>query len=120
MGKIKKALNIFGTPVCKIKVGERALIAETNGSTRQTSVVKQVREITDSKICFETQNTFYTLFIRTVSLDGAAVQAKILCLSLMQTQLQLFLISKSFFSNPGLEVIRNETTWKPCCCRSKP
>ncbi|MDO4650888.1 MAG: hypothetical protein Q4B26_19805 [Eubacteriales bacterium] len=73
MENIKKALNIFGIPVCEIKVGERALIAETDGSTRQTSVVEQVQETTDSKICFETQNTFYTLFIRTVSLDGAAV-----------------------------------------------
>ena len=73
MEKIKKALNIFGTPVCEIKVGERALIAETDGSTRQTSVVEQVQETTDSMICFETQSTFYTLFIRTVSLDSAAV-----------------------------------------------
>ncbi len=73
MKNIKKALNIFGIPVCEIKVGERALIAETNGSTRQTSVVEQVKETTDSKICFETQNTFYTLFIRSISLGGVVL-----------------------------------------------
>ncbi len=74
MDKIKKALNIFGTPVYEIKIGERALIAETDGCTRHTSVVENVQEVTDNKVCFETRNTYYTLFVQASPLmDGAAV-----------------------------------------------
>lgn len=74
MKNIKKALNIYGTPIYDIKIGERALIAETDGCTRHTSVVEGLQEVTDTRICFETRNTFYTLFIKTSPLmEGIAI-----------------------------------------------
>ena len=57
----KKEITITGSAVNPIKVGEAALIAESDGSTRRTSVVMSVEEISDTEVRFETRNTFYTL-----------------------------------------------------------
>lgn len=57
----KKEITITGSAVNPIKVGEQALIAESDGSTRKTSVVVHVEEISDTEVRFETQNSIYTL-----------------------------------------------------------
>lgn len=57
----KKEITIIGSAVNPITVGEVALIAESDGSTRRTSVVVSVEEISDTEVRFETQNSIYTL-----------------------------------------------------------
>ena len=57
----KKEITITGSVVNPITVGEVALIAESDGSTRRTSVVVNVEEISDTEVRFETQNSIYTL-----------------------------------------------------------
>lgn len=57
----KKEITITGSAVNPITVGEVALIAECDGSTRRTSVVVNVEEISDTEVRFETQNSIYTL-----------------------------------------------------------
>ena len=57
----KKEITITGSAVNPITVGEVALIAESDGSTRKTSVVINVEEISDTEVKFETQNSIYTL-----------------------------------------------------------
>lgn len=57
----KKEITITGSAVSPITVGEAALIAESDGSTRRTTVVLSVEEISDTEVKFETQNTLYTL-----------------------------------------------------------
>ena len=57
----KKEITITGTAVNPITVGEVALIAESNGSTRRTSVVMNVEEISNTEVRFETRNSLYTL-----------------------------------------------------------
>lgn len=57
----KKEITITGSAVNPIKVDEQALIAESDGSTRKTSVVVNVEEISDTEVRFETQNSIYTL-----------------------------------------------------------
>ena len=57
----QKEITITGSAVNPIKVGEVALIAESDGSTRRTSVVVSVEEISDTEVRFETQNSIYTL-----------------------------------------------------------
>ena len=57
----KKELTITGSAVNPIKVGEPAIIAESDGSTRKTSVVVNVEEISDTEVRFETRNSIYTL-----------------------------------------------------------
>jgi len=57
----KKEITITGSAINPIKVGEQALIAESDGSTRKTSVVVNVEEISDTEVRFETQNSIYTL-----------------------------------------------------------
>jgi len=57
----KKEITITGSAVNPITVGEVALIAESDGSTRRTSVVVNVEEISDTEVRFETQNSIYTL-----------------------------------------------------------
>lgn len=57
----KKEITITGSAVSPITVGEVALIAESDGSTRRTTVVLSVEEISDTEVKFETQNTIYTL-----------------------------------------------------------
>ncbi|MBR3994987.1 MAG: hypothetical protein Q4A54_14745 [Parabacteroides sp.] len=57
----KKEITITGSAVNPITVGEVALIAESDGSTRKTSVVVNVEEISDTEVKFETQNSIYTL-----------------------------------------------------------
>lgn len=57
----KKEITITGTAINPITIGEMALIAESNGSTRRTSVVVSVEEISDTEVRFETQNSIYTL-----------------------------------------------------------
>lgn len=57
----KKEIIITGSAVNPITVGEVALIAESDGSTRRTSVVVNVEEISDTEVRFETQNSIYTL-----------------------------------------------------------
>lgn len=57
----KKEITITGSAVSPITVGEVALIAESDGSTRRTTMVLSVEEISDTEVKFETQNTLYTL-----------------------------------------------------------
>ena len=57
----KKEITITGSAINPITVGEVALIAESDGSTRRTSVVVNVEEISDTEVRFETQNSIYTL-----------------------------------------------------------
>lgn len=57
----KKEITITGSAVNPITVGEVALIAESDGSTRRTSVVVSVEEISDTEVRFETKNSIYTL-----------------------------------------------------------
>lgn len=57
----KKEITITGSAVNPITVGEVAIIAESDGSTRKTSVVVSVEEISDTEVRFETQNNIYTL-----------------------------------------------------------
>lgn len=57
----KKEITITGSAVNPITVGEVALIAESDGSTRRTSVVVNVEEISDTEVRFENQNSIYTL-----------------------------------------------------------
>ena len=57
----KKEITITGSAVNPITVGEVALIAESDGSTRRTSVVVNVEEISGTEVRFETQNSIYTL-----------------------------------------------------------
>ena len=57
----KKEITITGSAVNPIKVGEAALIAESDGSTRRTSVVVSVVNNSDAEVRFETQNSIYTL-----------------------------------------------------------
>ena len=57
----KKEITITGSAVNPIKVGEAALIAESDGSTRRTSVVVSVENKSDAEVRFETQNSIYTL-----------------------------------------------------------
>lgn len=57
----KKEITITGSAVNPITVGEVALIAESDGSTRRTSVVVNAEEISDTEVRFETQNSIYTL-----------------------------------------------------------
>ena len=57
----KKEITITGSAVNPITVGEVALIAESDGSTRKTSVVVNVEEISDTEVRFETRNSIYTL-----------------------------------------------------------
>ena len=56
----KKEITITGSAVNPITVGEVALIAESDGSTRRTSVVVNVEEISETEVRFETQNSIYT------------------------------------------------------------
>ncbi len=57
----KKEITIIGSAVNPITVGEVALIAESDGSTRRTSVVISVENNSDTEVRFETQNSIYTL-----------------------------------------------------------
>lgn len=57
----KKEIKITGTAVHPITVGEVAIITESDGSIRRTSVVVNVEKISDSEIRFETQNSIYYL-----------------------------------------------------------
>lgn len=57
----KKEISITGSAVNPIKIGESAIISESDGSTRKTSVVVSVEEISDTEVRFETQNSIYTL-----------------------------------------------------------
>lgn len=60
----KKEIRITGSAVYPITVGENAIISEPDGSTRRTSVVVNVEEISDSEIKFETQNSIYYLRLK--------------------------------------------------------
>lgn len=57
----KKEITITGSAVNPITVGEVALIAESDGSTRRTSVVVSVENNSDAEVRFETKNSIYTL-----------------------------------------------------------
>ena len=57
----KKEIRITGSAVYPITVGENAIISESDGSTRRTSVVVSVEKISESEIRFETQNSIYYL-----------------------------------------------------------
>lgn len=57
----KKEITITGSAIHPITVGEAALIAESDGSTRRTSVVLSVEQISNTEVKFETKNSLYTL-----------------------------------------------------------
>ena len=57
----KKEITITGSAVIPITVGEVAFIAESDGSTRRTSVVVSIESNSDEEVRFETQNSIYTL-----------------------------------------------------------
>lgn len=61
---VKKEFKITGVSAYPIKVGEAAIIFESNGSARRTSTVVSVENISDSEIKFETKNSIYYLNIR--------------------------------------------------------
>ena len=60
----KKEIRITGSVVYPITVGKNAIISESDGSTRRTSVVVKVEEISDSEIKVETQNSIYYLRLK--------------------------------------------------------
>lgn len=59
--KVKKELTITGKAVYPIEVGQYALIAESDGSTRRTSKVLSVSNEENGTTTFETENTLYHL-----------------------------------------------------------
>ena len=62
--KLKKELSITGTAVYPIEVGQYALIAESDGSTRRTSRVLSVTQEKNGETTFETENTLYHLITK--------------------------------------------------------
>ncbi len=66
----KKEITIIGSAVNPITVGEVALIAESDASTRKTSVVVSAEEISDTEARFETKNSIYTLCNQKSNLIG--------------------------------------------------
>ena len=60
----KKIIRIAGTATQPIEVGQSAVIAESNGSIRRTSMVVNVENVSGSEVKFETQNSIYYLKLK--------------------------------------------------------
>ncbi len=57
----KKIIELIGTVVYPITVGEPAIIQELSGMTRKTSTVLKIETKSDKEIRFETRNSIYCL-----------------------------------------------------------
>ena len=71
MNNTKKILEITGSLVYPITVGESAFVHEAEG-IRRTSTVLSMEKISRSELCFETQNTKYLLHISS-EMEASAV-----------------------------------------------
>ena len=60
MNKPKKMLEITGSLIYPITIGESAFIHEAEG-IRRTSTVLSMEKMSQSEVCFETRNTKYLL-----------------------------------------------------------
>ncbi|MCM1508916.1 MAG: hypothetical protein NC177_17550 [Ruminococcus flavefaciens] len=60
MKKLKKVIEITGTPLFPIETGVIAIIYDGN-NVRKTSIVVNVQNISQTEIKFETLNTSYHL-----------------------------------------------------------
>lgn len=71
MNNTKKMLEITGSLVYPITVGESAFIHEAEG-IRRTSIVLSMEKISQSELCFETRNTKYLLHMSS-EMEASAV-----------------------------------------------
>lgn len=71
MNNTKKMLEITGSLVCPITVGESAFIHEVEG-IRRTSTVLSMEKMSQSELCFETRNTKYLLHMSS-EMEASAV-----------------------------------------------
>jgi len=63
MKQQKKTLCIAGSMILPIAIGQPAVILERDGGYRQTTMVLNVKRLSESVIRFETQNTRYLLHV---------------------------------------------------------
>ena len=63
MDQQKKTLCIAGSMILPIAIGQPAVILERDGGYRQTTMVLNVKRLSESVIRFETQNTRYLLHV---------------------------------------------------------
>ena len=70
MNNTKKMLEITGSLVYPITVGESAFVHEAEG-IRRTSTVLSMDKMSQSEVCFETQNTKYLLHMSSGMEAGA-------------------------------------------------
>jgi len=63
MKQQKKTLCIAGSMILPIAIGQPAVILERDGGYRQTTMVLNVKRLSESVIRFETQNTHYLLHV---------------------------------------------------------
>jgi len=70
MNKTKKMLEITGSLIYPITVGESAFIHEAEG-IRRTSTVLSMEKMSQSEVCFETRNTKYLLHMSSGMEAGA-------------------------------------------------
>lgn len=70
MNNEKKRLEITGSLIQPIIIGESAFIRETEG-IRRTSTVLSMEKMSQSDVCFETQNTKYVLHMSSGMEAGA-------------------------------------------------
>jgi len=63
MKQQKKTLCIAGSMILPIAIGQPAVILERDGGYRQTTMVLNVKRLSESVIKFETQNTRYLLHV---------------------------------------------------------
>lgn len=71
MNNTKKMLEITGSLVYPITVGESAFVHEAEG-IRRTSTVLSMEKISQSELCFETRNTKYLLHMSS-EMEASAV-----------------------------------------------
>lgn len=69
MELMKKSTTMYGTLMCSLSVGSRALIRH-NGGYVHTSVVMAIQSVDASEIRFETRNTHYRLLPAPVSQEA--------------------------------------------------
>lgn len=70
MNKPKKMLEITGSLIYPITIGESALIHEAEG-IRRTSTVLSMEKMSQSEVSFETRNTKYLLHMSSGMEAGA-------------------------------------------------
>lgn len=56
----KKYTTLKGTLLCPLAIGSCALILH-RGQVMRTSRIVAIQSLSPSEVCFETQNTYYTL-----------------------------------------------------------